>query len=154
MSKDMKEGRRTGRKPDVTHIRRPLMVYGARACEYGNDKYERANYMRDAVDSCGVPTPEDFESLREYLRACVDHVEKTLDSMEEYQAAAPELDDPVLMRRACYAADTDQTPGNPVPASGLPHLCGAVASLNMALKNATLCGLLPEDPGQPWRKNE
>lgn len=145
--KDLKEALSSGRKPDITHIRKSLLVYGARACEYGSEKYERSNFLREVEGGLGA----DFERYRAYLRACVSHVQDVLDAMEFHQATDPHLEDKEGMRRAAYSADTDVTPGSEVCASGLPHLCGAVASLNIAIEQAVRYGLLPADPGQPWK---
>jgi hypothetical protein len=143
--KDMKEALGSGRKPDITHMRLSMIVYGSRACEYGSDKYERSNYLRP---NSGV-LDADFNRFRGYLRACVSHVMHTLDAMELHQAGDPELKDEDGMMVAAYAADLD--PCDKVGPSCLPHLCGAVASLNMAIEQATRSGLLPKDPGQPWK---
>jgi hypothetical protein len=150
---DMKEGLRSGRKADLTHVRTPFLNYTARACEYGSDKYERANYLRPADASCipGVPQPADFTRLRSYLRAAASHILQVLDAMEAHQAGDPQLRDTGGMRSAAYCEDTDTTPGQKVGASGLPHLCGASASLMMAITQASRAGLLPADPGTPWR---
>jgi hypothetical protein len=143
--KDMKEGLTSTRKADITHVRTSIMVYIARACEYGSSKYERANYSRAADGT-------DFARLRSYLRAAASHVFATLDEMERHQADDPGLTDEEGMRAAAYAEDTDAKPGCPVGSSRLPHLAHAAASLMMAIEQATLYGLLPADPGQPWRK--
>lgn len=145
--KDMKEALSSGRKPDITHVRTPLLNYVARACEYGSAKYERANYDRP-VDGDRAA----FERLRAYLRACLSHTVQTLDAMERHQALDPQLEDSAGMKAACFAADTDPDTSGKVGPSGLPHLCGAAASLNMALEQAANAGLLPADPGQPWVK--
>jgi hypothetical protein len=145
--KDMKESLSSTRKADLTHIRTPFMVYGSRACEYGSEKYERGNFLR--------PMPsqrENFLRLRAYLRAGVSHVMQVLDAMEAHQARDPQLEDVLGMQRAAYAEDTDEDTTGKVGPSGLPHLCGAVASLNMAITQATCAGLLPADPGQPWKQ--
>jgi hypothetical protein len=149
VKKDMKEALTTGRKADITHMRTPTLVYGARACEYGDDKYCRANYLRPTTS-----TKEDFLRYRQYLRAAVNHINQTLDSMEYHQAEDPDLQDTEGMKKAAYAPDTDAKPGCPVGASYLPHLSHAQASLNMAITQATRCGLLPEDPGKPWAEPE
>ena len=145
--KDMKEALSSGRKPDITHMRTSMLVYGTRACEYGSDKYERANYMRPA----GTTLREDFERFRSYLRACMSHVSQTLDAMERHQSGDPKLVDRVGMHVAAYAADLDAPPDCTTGPSGLPHVAHAVASLNMAIEQAVRYGLLPPDPGQPWR---
>lgn len=142
---DMKESLGSSRKPDITHIRTPLMVYGARACEYGGAKYERGNFLRPTI--C---LREDFRRLRSYLRAAMSHIVQTLDAMEVHESGDPELVDEIGMRRAAYAEDVDPDNSGKVGPSGLPHLCGAVASLNMAITQAVRAGLLPADPGQPW----
>lgn len=144
--KDMKEGLSSSRKADITHMRTPFLVHGSRACEYGNDKYYRANYARPMGT-----IQEDFERLRQYLAAAARHIFVTLDEMEYHQAIDPNLEDIEGMKKACYAEDTDAKPGCPTGPSGLPHLCGAVASLNLAITQATRAGLLPADPGTPWK---
>lgn len=152
--KDQKEALTSTRKPDITHARKSLMVYIARACEYGGAKaYERANYLR----SSGPPESRattDFQRLRQYLRAGVGHMVDVLDSMEHHQANDPDLQDTVGMSIAAYAADTDATPGAKVGASKLPHLACAAASLMMAIEQAVACELLPADPMQPWVEEE
>lgn len=143
---DQKEALSSGRKPDLTHMRMPSLVYNARACEYGIAKgYARGNFLRPTVS-----LREDFLRLRAYLAATMRHVAATLDAMEAHHAADPELVDENGMRRAAYCADEDQDLTGTVGPSGLPHLCGAVASLNMLITQATRAGLLPADPGQPW----
>lgn len=143
--KDLKESLTSARKPDITHVRSGLMTYTSRAGEWGSVKYERGNYLRP------LETPAaDFNRMRSYLRAVVSHVQATLDSMEMHQATDPSLQDVDGMRLACYAADTDITPGSELGASKLPHLCGASASIMMALQQAINAGLLPADPGRPW----
>lgn len=144
---DLKEGLRSGRKPDITHVRTPLLNYVARACEYGSDKYERANYLRSA----GETQADDFKRLRQYLRAAQSHLGAVLDAMELHQANDSDLTDTGGMATAAYCADTDEMPGAKVGASKLPHLAHAAASLMMAITQATTYGILPADPGTPWR---
>lgn len=135
-------------KPDLTHARAALLTYNARACAYGSAKYERANYLRPTQGPRA-----DFERLRAYLAASMRHIASTLDSMEAHQARDPDLTDVEGMKRAAYAIDTDPDTSGKVGPSLLPHLAGAVASLNMALAQATAAGLLPADPGAPWTIN-
>lgn len=152
MHKDMKEALGNARKADTTHVRRSFQIYTARPCEYGCDKYERANFMRPTGDGPHAePTTADFARLRVYLRAARDHIDDTLESMERHQSQDPKLEDVEGMKRAAYAVDTDAKPGQKIGASFLPHVAHACASLNMAITQATDCGLLPKDPGTPWR---
>jgi hypothetical protein len=155
--KDLKEGLSSARKADVTQARGGIKRYLSRACEYGNAKYARANFLRPTVEGgkrggggAVEQTRADFERFRSYLRAASSHLDAVLDSMEYHQAIDNELVDADGMRRAAYAEDEDAKPGCPIGASGLPHVAHAVASLMMAIEQATLYGLLPHDPGQPW----
>ena len=155
--KDLKEALGSARKADVTHVRSGIKRYIARACEYGSAKYERGNYLRPAAAGAkrgGTQAPElvraDFNRLRAYLRAAASHIDATLDAMELHLAEDPQLLDVEGMRRAAYAEDTDAKPGCRVGASGLPHVAHAAASLMMAIEQATVYGLLPDDPGEPW----
>lgn len=152
--KDIKEAMGPGaaRKPDLTHLRSTFSTYTVRPCEYGCDKYERANYLRITGNVAHKePTADDFTRLRVYLRAAMSHVMQTLDSMELHQANDPNLLDVEGMKRAAYAVDTDTKPGQKIGPSLLPHIAPACASLMMAIEQATACGLLPRDPGTPWR---
>lgn len=143
---DAKAALRRGVKPDITHVRTPLMNYVARNCEYGEDKYERSNFLRPTDN--GKPA---FERYRAYLRAAVAHTIKVLDAMERHQAMDPKLEDVKGMKKAAFAIDTDPDTTGKVGPSLLSHIGGAAASLNMALAQAVDAGLLPEDPGTPWR---
>lgn len=152
--KDLKEALSSVRKPDITHVRKVLLTYVARACEYGSSRYVRGNYLRpvNPAGYTGTPSKEDFERLRSYLRALVSHATSALDEMELHLSRDPDLADVDGMKRAAYAEDTDEPPeGSKVGASHLPHLAHAGASLMMALAQAVLCGLLPQDPGQTWK---
>ena len=50
--KDLKEGLSSARKADITHMRTPFLVYGSRACEYGDQKYERATLGLSSATYC------------------------------------------------------------------------------------------------------
>ena len=150
--KDLKEGLSSTRKPDLTHVRTPFMVYTSRPCAYGSAKYIRGNFLRPVSPEgyTGEPTRADFERYRAYLRAAASHIFQVLDAMELHQATDPELEDVEGMKAAAYAVDTDEDTTGKVGPSFLPHVAPACASLNMAITQATLCGLLPKDPGEPW----
>lgn len=154
--KDLKEGLSSTRKPDLTHVRSGFATYVSRPAAFGSRKYQRANYLRAVSPGghTGVPTREDFERLREYLRANLSHVMQVLDSMEMHQSTDPELEDVEGMTRAVYAPDVDEDTTGRVGPSFLPHIAPACTSLMMAVEQAILCGLLPRDPGQPWEDAE
>lgn len=156
--KDLKESLSSSRKPDITHVRKALMVYIARGCEYGDKtqggKYVRSNFMRPASEhpkGSLEALRADFKRLRSYLRAVQSHVTGALDALERHTALDPDLNDLDGMRRAAYAEDADAMPDCVVGPSFLPELAGCAASLNMAITQGVESGLLPSDPGQPWR---
>lgn len=143
---DAKAALNSGIKPDITHTSVALETYNSRNSEYGAIKYEPSNYLRPTAGH-----KEDFLRLLAYLAAAKRHLNKTVLSMRRHMSQDPELQDWAGMQTAAFAIDTD--PGNDkVGPSKLPHLGGTVASLNMGLQQAVDCGLLPEDPGQPWTK--
>ncbi len=150
--RDLKDALSNARKADTTHVRRAFQIYTARPCEFGNVKYERGNYRRPLGDGPHAePTRADFERFRGYLRAARDHIDETLDAMELHLATDPQLLDVAGMKRAAYAEDLDVSPGSEwLGPSKLPHVAPACASLNMAITQATDCGLLPRDPGVTW----
>lgn len=151
--KDLKEGLSSARKADLTHVRSAFMIYTARPCEYGSVKYERSNFLRALGGAyTGTPTKADFERFRSYLRAALSHIAQVLDSMELYQSQDPRLANVEGMKLAAFAADVDIDVTGKVGPSFLPHIAPACASLMMAITQATLSGLLPADPGQPWAK--
>lgn len=157
--KDLKEGLSSTRKPDITHVRIPFMVYTSRPCEYGGVKYQRANFLRDAATpklerQRSEPIAADWLRFRDYLRAAFSHIGLTLDAMEAHEANDPNLVDVAGMVRSAYAIDTDAPPGSKFPPSYLPHVAPACSSLNMAITQAVRFGLLPADPGQPWNEAE
>lgn len=152
---DLKEALSSRRKPDITHVRTPLLNYTARGCEYGDDVYVRANYLRPISPEgyTGTPTAEDFKRCRAYMRALVSHGFKVLDAMERHQSTDPELRDIDGMKRAVFAADedaSDTATRKGIGPSFLPHLAHLASSLNMVLTQAAACGLLPGDPGRTW----
>lgn len=150
--KDVKEALGSARKPDITHLRSAFATYVSRPCEYGCDKYERANYLRATGEGAHEqPTGTDFERFRSYLRAMISHGLLVLDAMERHQANDPQLLDVDGMKRAAYAVDTDMKPGQKIGASLLPHVAMCGSSMMMAIEQAVDCGLLPRDPGTPWR---
>jgi hypothetical protein len=146
---DQKEALTSGLKPDITHARKPLLVYVARGSEYGSVKYTRGNYLRPTGgEEHDLPTPADLRRYRAYLRATVGHLLDTLDAIEHAEARhGAEFGGVHAMQAAASAPVTDGD-----RPSFLPHVAHAAASLNMALAQAIACGLLPEDPGQPWTK--
>lgn len=124
-----------GTKPPLSHTPLALEIYVARAHQFGGDKYGQVgNYLTPPPE--GV---EDVERLLEYISACRRHLSRWSLSIIRYLGDGKGCAD--SLREACYAVDKD---------SGLPHACGAAASLGMALQQAVDAGLMPEDPGVTW----
>lgn len=140
---DIKEALGSRVKPDTTHVRRGFKIYCARASEYGDDKYERANYLCRSAS-----LREGFEKFREYIRATIDHLDKTLEAMEYHQAEDPELRDQDGMKLAARHPDLEDSPR--FRASRLPHIAHACASLMMGVEKGIRDGLIEKDPGRPW----
>lgn len=128
MSRDMKAG--LGKKAPLAHVPPALLTYAARAHEYGAEKYELGNYLREPPEG-----QTDVGRLLGYISATQRHLVAWADSIIRQQGggrwAAPDL------HTAIYAEDDE---------SGLPHGAHAAASLGMALQQAVDAGLLPADP--------
>lgn len=133
---DMKQG--MGRKPPLAQVPPALLNYAARAHQYGADKYQLGNYLREAPEGM-----TDMDRLLEYISAAQRHLAAWADSIIRHLGGgknrALDLD------TACHAPDSE---------SGLPHAAHAAASLGMALQQAADAGLMPLDPGAPWEKKE
>lgn len=115
-------------------------VHGVRATEYGADKYARGNYH-------GAP-PEGVEPARrvaEYIDAAMRHLGKVAQA---YNEALGTGKDP---REALAVVDDEASGG--FPPSMLPHLSHAIAGLKILVECAVHDGILPADPGQPWKQH-
>jgi hypothetical protein len=115
-------------------------VHGSRAMEYGADKYARGNYhgaLPQGVDP--------VNSYLEYLDAAMRHIGKIAHAVNVAKGAGGD------QKKACAAPDDEASGG--FPASNLPHTDHAIASLLIAVELGAAHGLLPVDPGQPWKKD-
>jgi hypothetical protein len=134
---DMKEGLTNG-KPQLSQLPQAGLVYTTRAFEYGCSptKYERGNYLRPTLD-----TLADFDRLLSYLDALLRHATKITTEMNRARGCTDQTE--TDLRAAAMCIDKE---------SGLPHLCGMMASGMMAIQQAADAGLIPADPGRPWDK--
>lgn len=132
---DMKEGLTNG-KPQLSQIPHAAQVYASRSFEYGSQKYERGNYLRPTVDRLA-----DFDRLASYLDAALRHITKVTTEMNRARGCTDKSEIDLKTAAACIDVE-----------SGLPHLCGAMCSIMMAVQQAVDAGLIPADPGQPWLK--
>lgn len=134
---DMKQGL-TGSRPRMSILPRAALVHEIRAIEYGADKYARGNYHGPAP--AGV-SPED--RLLGYIDATMRHLTRVADAINRAKGTGGDV------RAACCTRDEDG--GGKFPASSLPDLSHALASMAIGVSCAVDDGLLPEDPGQPWK---
>jgi hypothetical protein len=115
-------------------------VYGSRGLEYGADKYARGNYF-------GAPpaSVDPVDRFLEYLDAAKRHIGKIAQAINVAKGTGGDA------RAACACPDDESSGG--FPASHLPHIAHAIAGLLIAVECGINDGLLPEDPGQPWKKD-
>lgn len=134
---DMKQGL-TGSRPKMSILPRVALVHMIRAIEYGADKYARGNYH-------GPPPPNvsPEERLLGYIDATQRHLTRVADAINRALGTGGDV------RAACCTRDEDG--GGKFPASLLPDLSHALASMGIGVSCAVDDGLIPEDPGQPWK---
>jgi hypothetical protein len=139
---DMKAGL-TSSRPKLSILPRAALLHMTRALEYGADYYARGNYHGPApIDpKTGERIPEEIAILG-YLDAELRHVYKVTDAVNKALGTGGDA-------RAAIATVDDVAIGK--PPSMLPDLGHAMASLAIAIERAVAAGILPEDPGQPWR---
>lgn len=133
---DMKAG--VGKKPQVAYMSPAALNYMARGHQYGAEKYAMGNYLRAAPEGT-----TDLMRLFEYYSALIRHAAAGCDSIirflgEGRNAVGTEA-------RAAFAKDLE---------SGLPALCHIGATYSMMVQQAVDAGLLPFDPGTPWKENK
>jgi hypothetical protein len=130
----------TGAKPRLTIIPRAALNHLTRGLEYGADKYRRGNYHGAPPAALGG----DAAALRllGYLDAAQRHISRVTDAMNRALGTGGDLAAAVL------TVDDDATAK--FPASMLPDLSHALASLALGITCAADDGLLPLDPGRPW----
>jgi len=134
---DMKAGL-TSSRPRLSILPTAPKVYGTRGLEYGAEKYRRGNYH-------GSPPPgvAPTERVAGYLDAALRHLAAVTDA---YNRAVGTGGDAAAALRV-----VDDVASGGFPASGLPHLAHALCSIDLAIQCGVDDGLLPADPGQPWR---
>jgi hypothetical protein len=133
---DMKQGL-TGAKPKLSILPRVAQTYQTRGTEYGADKYARGNYHGPPP-----PTVTPAERLLGYIDATMRHLTKVSDAMNRALGTGGDL--------AAAACTRDTDTNGDFPASNLPDLAHAIASLGIGITCAADDGLIPEDPGRPW----
>lgn len=138
---DMKHGL-GGARPALSLVPRTGAIYSVRATEYGADKYARGNYHGPPPTKLGANAG--VMRLLGYIDATMRHLMHVSDKINRALGTGGDL------AAACACVD-DEASGN-FPASMLPHLAHALASMNIGISCAVDDGLLPADPGQPWKK--
>lgn len=140
---DMKAQRDAGERATCARPQLSLIDYDAQVSEvrakaYGADKYRRANYHGDLP--AGVDPVDQFLG---YVDAAMRHLGKVAKAVAHAKGTGGDV------RAACAAVD-DEAAGD-FPASMLPHVAHAQASLAILVTCAVGNGLLPADPGEPWK---
>lgn len=134
---DMKHGL-TGDRPQLSLIGEHSEIYQCRGTAYGAAKYSRGNYHGPAPEGVAPDA-----RIMGYVDAAMRHLRAVAQA---YNVALGTGGD----TRAAIALPDMMASGG-FPASGLPHLAHAIAGLGIAIECAVADGLLPADPGQPWK---
>ena len=115
-------------------------VHGSRATEYGADKYARGNYF-------GPPPAnvDPVDRFLEYIDAAKRHLGKIAQAINVAKGTGGD------QRAACALIDDEASGG--FPPSLLPHISHAIAGMLIAVECGVSDGLLPADPGQPWKQH-
>jgi len=134
---DMKQGL-TGSRPALSIVPRTMLLYVTRGLEYGADKYARGNYHGEPPK--GV-TEE--QRLLGYVDAALRHLTRVSDALNRAIGTGGDL--------TAAASVVDDDGGGKFPPSMLPDLAHALASIAIGVTCAADAGLMPRDPGQPWK---
>lgn len=135
---DMKAGLTSGARPKLSINGKHAAIYQCRGSEYGEAKYARGNYHGPAPANV---TPE--ARIMGYIDAVMRHCTEIADAYNRALGTGGDA------RAAIACADTGASGG--FPASMLPHLAHILAGAGIAVECAVADGLLPADPGQPWK---
>ncbi len=135
---DMKHGLVSSR-PKLSIIGKHAMVYLCRAMEYGAAKYARGNFHGDPPD--GVSKTD---RVLGYVDAALRHLTEVAQAANVAKGTGGD-------ERAAFLVTDDVSSGG-FPASGLPHIAHALASLMVLVEVGVQDGILPADPGQPWSR--
>src|SRR5688572_19639270 len=133
---DMKSGLTRGGRPKMSILPRIGTVYGVRAIEYGADKYARGNYHGPPPAALGADAGA--KRLLGYIDAAQRHLTHVADAVNRALGTGGDV------TAACAVVDDEAAGG--FPASNLPHLAHALASLLIGVTCAADDGCLPVDP--------
>lgn len=134
---DMKHGL-TSDRPKMTLLCSDAAIYQVRATEYGADKYARANFYGPAPD--GVTPVDRFLG---YVDATIRHLMAISQAINVAKGTGGD--------QVAACATTDDKASGGFPPSLLPHAAHVLASMAIGIECAIQDGLLPADPGQPWK---
>lgn len=137
---DMKHGL-GGARPQMSILPRTGLICGGRAIEYGADKYARGNYHGPPPAKLGADAGA--KRLLGYIDAAMRHLTHVSDAVNRALGTGGDV------AAACAVVDDEASGG--FPASMLPHLSHALASLLIGVSCGVDDKLLPADPGQPWK---
>lgn len=134
---DMKQGL-TGSRPALSILPRAPQLHECRVLEYGADKYARGNYH-------GAPPEGVSPAMRVlgYIDATMRHLARVANAANHALGTGGDV--------AAALSIVDDDGGGKFPASMLPDLSHAMTSLALGITVAVDDGILPMDPGQPWK---
>lgn len=127
-------------RPRMSILQRHGMIHGVRATEYGADKYARGNYFGPAP--AGL---DPVDQYLEYVDAAIRHLTHVSQAINVAKGTGGD------QRAACAVVDEDMS--GAFPPSLLPHVSHTIAGLMIAVEVGVANGLLPADPGQPWKQH-
>lgn len=125
-------------RPMLSLTQRNGLVHNSRGTGYGADKYARGNYFG--------PPPADVDPVDRflgYIDAAMRHLTHVAQAINVAKGTGGDA------RAACAIVDEDASGG--FPPSLLPHVSHAIAGLMIMVECGVTDGLLPADPGEPWK---
>lgn len=133
----MRAGGITATRPKLSINPQAALVYMSRALAFGAAKYRRGNYHGPCPE--GVTREERYLG---YVDAAIRHLTRVSDALNVALGTGGDT--------VAAASIKDSFAGGGFPASNLPDMAHALASIALAVVCGIADGLLPEDPGQPW----
>lgn len=127
-----------GERPKLSLQQYNAAVWRSRATEYGADKYARGNYHGPPPASV-----KPVDQIVEYLDAAMRHLGKVAQAVNVAYGTGGDVG-------AALACPDDDASGD-FPPSMLPHLAHTLAGLSIMVEIGVGAGILPADPGQPWK---
>lgn len=134
---DMKAGL-TSSRAKMSLVGRYSAIHQAAGTSYGADKYARGNYY--GPPPAGVSPVDRFLG---YIDAAMRHLTAISHAVNVAKGTGGD------QVAACAVVDDEASGG--FPPSMLPHISHVMAGLGIGVEVAVMDGLIPADPGEPWK---